>query len=158
MFFIESTDEQWPTSNGIHTKICTWHCKCEPLDNDRIAGKGALIDHSKHNRNISGDLSIHLDAQQNEKLQTFYGRYFPHLVNVSDYSISVPSYLHANWRNDISHSILLQSAPHIKIVPVWKQLVAQSMPHSRNDGDCTHKSLDAVIAIVEQLTRTMMLI
>lgn len=164
IYFVETTDEQWPTSNGMFTKSCRVVCNCEAITDDRIAGNGAMVDHSRFSRNITGDLHLHLEAQQDKELQNFYESSIPHLTasfknNLSSYPYpydKVPSYLPATWRNDITNPILKQSA-HVKIVPVWRQLVAHGEPHGRRDGDCTHKSLNVLIAISEQLLRTMIL-
>mmetsp|Transcript_58939 Transcript_58939/g.68870 ORF Transcript_58939/g.68870 Transcript_58939/m.68870 type:complete len:410 (+) Transcript_58939:87-1316(+) len=158
IFFIEAPDEQWPTSNGMFTKACMWKCKCEALNNDRIAGRGTMVDHSKHNSSIIGDLNLH-SYQQDKKLRAFYESMYPQFVieNTSHslFTTWVPSYLPATWKNDMVNPILQKSAPHIKIVPIWRQLVARGIEHGRGDGDCTHKSLNAVLAIGEQLLRAM---
>jgi len=164
IYFMETTPETWPTSNGMFTPACMWFCECESLTDGRIVGNGSMVDYSSHRRNITGDLRFHHEVQQDKNLQHFYEPLIPHLTsfkkkNSSSYLYPydrVPSYLPATWRNDISNPILKQSA-HVKIVPLWLQLVASGKPHPRENGDCTHKSLVALMAMNEQLLRTMAL-
>jgi hypothetical protein len=73
----------------------------------------------------------------------------------------IPSCFPANWRNDVSNVILSKETNYsttsksVTIVPIWKQLVEFGFPQPRHDGDCTHKSTDALIAIVQQVLRSM---
>ena len=128
MFWVETVDFQWPTANGEYVQRC-WECKCEALTPDRILGHGKL--------NIPK-------------------RYIEEALNQSRSTDCIPNCKTANWRNDLTNSVL-QSHPgsKVSIIPVWKQLVSSGFPHARVDGDCTHKSTDALIAVVQQTLRGM---
>ena len=56
----------------------------------------------------------------------------------------------------MARTILANVENSVSIVPVFWQLHAKGLPSGRKAiGDCTHKSLDAVLLMNEQLARSM---
>lgn len=136
IFFVEASDEQWPTSNGYFTPSCWGQCQCESLTPERLLGTGHVsqaVNISQDNPTTPFDFD---SALRND-------------------SLCIPNCLPANWRNDLANPVLGRG--RLTIVPVWRQLVAHGMPHSRYErGDCTHKSSDALIVMNHQLGRSML--
>jgi hypothetical protein len=154
IFFMEVTDEQWPTSNGMFTVPCPI-CPCEPLGPDRILGVGHADALSAHQINMS------LDPTKNT------GPIFDLIFDLIDFgstpegrknnALCIPSCLPASWRRDVTNAILESNASNmLHIVPIWRQLVDRGLMHSRFPGDCTHKAADALIAMNQQLVRSML--
>lgn len=147
IFYMETVDFQWPTSNGQHVEECR-DCRCEPLTPQRIRGDGEFTGPARYLG--SGSSLPHFVLK---KLKPLYADFFER-----DHSNSecIPYCLPANWRNDVTNSILSEEAEKpITIVPIWKQLVSFGFPQNRRAGDCTHKSTDALIAMNQQLFRSM---
>jgi len=164
--FMEASNEQWPTSNGIWTSNCTGTCQCEVLTPERRQGHGSW---GQHHAEVSHDIGL-----LPQPLESTYGNLYPELFvpsNQNHPAHCVPSCLPANWRNDIVHSVLTTTPKNhdrrtsnsntnhdnLYVVPIWNQLVAQNQLHNRELGDCTHKSLEAVHMMNEQLFRSLTL-
>jgi GDSL/SGNH-like Acyl-Esterase family found in Pmr5 and Cas1p len=136
IFFVEASDEQWPTSNGYFTPSCWGQCQCESLTPERILGVG----HVSQAVNVSQDIPTSP---------------FDFDSALRNDSLCIPNCLPANWRNNLANPVLRNG--RLAIVPLWRQLVAHGMPHSRLErGDCTHKSSDALIVMNHQLGRSML--
>lgn len=186
VYFMETADEQWPTSNGIFTPACDVdkYCTCEALTNERLIGRGKVGMNDKWDGNLTADLELHKQAQTNETLKQFFSEviynekrlkrinskrhearmtYTDNILSYYDFNNmrpTVPSYLPANWRNDIAHAVFVANYTsnchdEVKVVPIWNQLVLQGLVHARSPKDCTHKSMNVMIAITEQLIRTI---
>jgi len=171
IFVMEASDEQWPTSNGIWTMECTGTCQCEALTPERRQGHGSW---GPHHAEVSRNIGLVPPPQKST-----YEYLYPELFSTPEKNKSlldpahcVPSCLPANWRNDIIHSILVEdhhddsttttttmttTLPNLHIVPIWNQLVAHHQVHNRKVGDCTHKSIDALVMMNEQLFRSLTL-
>jgi hypothetical protein len=145
IFYMETVDFQWPSSNGQHVELCS-DCQCEPLTPQRIRGDGNFTGPARYlgsGRSLSHSVL--------ERFKPLYADFFERNHSFND---CIPYCLPANWRNDVTNSILSQEAA-ITIVPIWKQLVSFGFPQNRRAGDCTHKSTDALIAMNQQLLRSM---
>jgi hypothetical protein len=158
IYFMETTDEQWPTSNGMFARPCMWKCHCEPLTLDRIKGLGVARDKGPQNVMFSlNDREMpskeHFDGLYSDYLKNFSS--FPQAENAS-VEQCVPNCAPASWRSDLTNPILgNRLLSHVQLVPVWSQLVNRGLVHATADGDCTHKSLDALQMMNEQLARSM---
>ena len=155
VFFVETGPEQWPTSNGVHADACTRKCKCEVLTPARMDGNGTVHE-------------FVIAANEPKEVDPFFRGLYPYLFeergrgkNSSNYTC-LPDCLPANWRNEIANRELQRvrsdegdSAGKVRIVPIWRQLVAQSIVQARVHGDCTHKAVDTLIMMNEQLLRSM---
>jgi hypothetical protein len=149
MMWVETTPFEWPTTTGEFLPKC-FDCKCEALTPQRIRGYGNFTGPSRYLRwNRSSDDYEHF---------TFL---YPDIMERNK-SRCIPDCHPANWRNDVTGVILSKdtnysttSSKSVTIVPIWKQLVEFGFPQPRHAGDCTHKSTDALIAIVQQVLRSM---
>lgn len=162
MFYMENAVEVWPTSNGLYTNRCAWFCTCEPLTSARRMGHGTLSTHD--NNTILNDFgSLDLDAN-------FFERLYPDMQFTDEDSTCIPDCIPPSWRMDIARAIFLNTTRNsvtnesnvamvpnrVHYVPVWQQLAASGVTNSKKAvGDCTHKSLNGVIMINQQLLRTM---
>jgi hypothetical protein len=149
IFYVETSDEQWPTSNGMYTEACTWKCQCEHLTPERILGYGDTYDTSEKHINMSLDPSNMgpfvdgIDVDRNQILR--------------HHSLCIPDCLPASWRSDLANPILERNASNkFHLVPVWRQLVERRLFSSKSLGDCIHKTGDALIAMTQQLCRSML--
>lgn len=163
IFYMENSAEMWPTSNGLYTPSCFWYCRCEPLDLARMVGQGNLT--TFNNSTILKDLGLVMPDTD------FFGRLYPDMQFPNNDSLCIPDCIPPTWRMDTSRSIFLSrernnitnsrnnisTVPNrVHYVPVWRQLVAAEVSNSRLEvGDCTHKSLNAIIIMNQQLLRTM---
>eukprot|EP00980_Cylindrotheca_fusiformis_P020759 scaffold7755_cov104-Cylindrotheca_fusiformis.AAC.4 len=139
VLWVETATFEWPTSNGEFVPKC-YDCRCEALEAGRVDGNGNFTGPSRYlNWNRTIDY---------EDFKFLYPNIFERIKQPC-----IPYCLPANWRNDISNGILLNSS--VGVVPIWNQLVSFGFPQSRHNGDCTHKSTDALMAIVQQILRSM---
>ena len=161
ILFVESTDPQWQSTTGEFVKEFGWYPKypCKALDSKRIKGEGNytgpshLIAHYQNSVNTYSGSKV---------FQSMYPEYFArhpeYFGKNRSASLCVPYCLPANWRNDVTNAILSKKSNTtrpVTIVPVWRQLIAHGVPHNIYNGDCTHKSMDAIIAMNQQLLREM---
>ena len=148
VYFMETTDEQWPTSNGMYPtfgdECCCGKCSCEVLDSDRVHGR-ARLDIIKHNFSKAF-------GRLNPDQATLDPLFDPnHKLN---HSTCVPDCYPANWKNVLVREIL-QKEPNVHVVPTWRQLVARKLLNSFMTTDCTHQSVDTLIEVNRQLLRTI---
>eukprot|EP00521_Asterionellopsis_glacialis_P007965 CAMPEP_0195288102 /NCGR_PEP_ID=MMETSP0707-20130614/4901_1 /TAXON_ID=33640 /ORGANISM="Asterionellopsis glacialis, Strain CCMP134" /LENGTH=430 /DNA_ID=CAMNT_0040347925 /DNA_START=129 /DNA_END=1417 /DNA_ORIENTATION=- len=160
VFVMETSDEQWPTSNGVWSPQCVEQMgQCEAVTPERQRGRG------KWGSKV--DLTMDIDRIPEPDYEQF-GNLYPNLFLDEDHNYEfkvktgvdptqrcVPDCLPANWRNDMVRPLLLQDDSKITLVPIWKQLVSQQANHARRNGDCIHKALDALQVMNEQLLRSM---
>lgn len=148
-YFMETTDEQWPTSNGMYPafgdECCCDKCACEVVTPGKVKGHGAL------------DLFTHNWTKAFGRLRPDVNTLDPlfdehHLLN---HSTCVPDCYPANWKNELVRPILANHS-NIHIVPTWRQLVARDMLHNVASHDCTHKTVDALWEINKQFLRTVL--
>jgi hypothetical protein len=146
IFYMEPTPDEWPTSNGHFTMGCMWFCTCESLDAARMMGRGSL--HSDPNVGAEKLIS-HLEVPID-----FFGKRYPDLAFANNTESCVPDCLPATWRMELARSIFETTNNRVHMVPLWYQLVGRltAMTHV---GDCTHKSLEAVLMMNHQLLRSM---
>jgi hypothetical protein len=148
IFYVETSDEQWPTSNGMYTEACTWKCQCEHLTPERILGYGDTYDRSEKHINMSLDPS---------NTGPFDGIDFDRNQTLHHHSLCIPDCLPASWRSDLANPILERNASSkFHLVPVCRQLVERRLVSSKSLGDCIHKTSDALIAMNQQLCRSML--
>ncbi|KAL7568327.1 hypothetical protein ACA910_018461 [Epithemia clementina (nom. ined.)] len=166
VFYLEPTPEDWPTSNGMYTKACMWRCRCEAVNPLRLLGRGNYTDPTD---NITQDFSHKLPPLPTSTVTTtnkenqalpLLSRLYPDLAFAHDTEHCLPDCLPATWRVDMARSILWnQTKPNnVIMVPLFWQLIAKGTPTPRMNGDCTHRSLEAVHVMNQQLIRTMMVI
>jgi hypothetical protein len=150
IYFMETTDEQWPTSNGMYpsfgNECCCEKCNCEVWNDDKILGMGKintdLYNFSAAYGRVNPDQSI-LDPLFDPN----------HLLN---HSLCVPDCYRANWKNILLRSILvLQNQSNVHLVPLWQQLVSRKLLNSVSRTDCTHQSVDTLIEVNLQLLRSI---
>ncbi|CAJ1951770.1 unnamed protein product [Cylindrotheca closterium] len=137
MFWVETIDFQWPTTNGEFVNACS-DCQCEALTPGRIAGTGAYTGPDRY--------------VNSAKYPTYKS-----LVVTNHTGPCIPYCWPANWRNHVTNNVMTNPKySAINLVPVWQQLVSSGFAQSRFAvGDCTHKSTDALMAVVQQLLRSM---
>jgi GDSL/SGNH-like Acyl-Esterase family found in Pmr5 and Cas1p len=148
VYYMEPTPEEWPTSNGQFSRGCMWSCTCQTLDAARIVGRGSL--HSDPNV-FAENLTTH-----NKVPTDFFVKLYPDLAfnNTEESSACVPDCLPATWRLEFTRSIFEKTKNRVHVVPLWYQLVDRPSWMTLV-GDCTHKSLEAVLLMNEQLIRSM---
>jgi hypothetical protein len=128
VFYMEPAMEDWPTSNGLYTKQCMKRCRCEYVDKMRLMGRG---NYSHPSNNRTADFSFKLPTPTDDWLLRLY----PKVTFATNTDDCLPDCLPATWRMDLARAILDSSR-----LPV---------------GDCVHKSLDAIMMMNEQLSRSM---
>ena len=148
VYFMETTDEEWPTSNGIYThkgdECCCNRCSCKVHSADRLQGKASL-DVVNHNFSIAF-------GRLNPDRATLDPLFDPdHELN---HPSCVPDCYPANWRNVLVREIL-QNQSNVHVVPTWRQLVARKLLNSFRMGDCTHQAVDTLVEVNRQLLRTV---
>jgi hypothetical protein len=152
VMWVETSPFEWPSTTGEFVPKCT-DCKCEALTPQRIGGYGNFTGPPRY---------LQWDRSSDYKHFTYL---YPDIMERNkSRSRCIPNCFPANWRNDVTNAILSKkskatnyssSSKSVTIVPIWKQLVAFGFPQPRHDGDCTHKSTDALIASVQQMLRSM---
>lgn len=149
MYYVEAHAEEWPTSNGLWFNRCSdddGDCACESIDNERLAGRGAL------SGNVSYEGFIDVEGPPDKTI--FEPLYPDTYASISEASNCVPNCAPASWRSLLARNALKDS-PQVNIVPIFWQLVAAGFPTGKNNGDCTHKSKNALLEMDFQLIRTM---
>lgn len=153
VYFMETAHEEWPTSNGNPSKNCGIEddenphvCECEMLSEERLQGRGPFIEQAK--RDIS-----QLTVDQKDLLKLLPGDYSTLYSN--DNRDCVPNCLPASWRNDFVASRFQRTSGRLRIVSIFRQLVAQNKLQSRSLVDCSHKSSATLIEMNKQLLRAM---
>jgi hypothetical protein len=84
IFYMESTPEEWPTSNGIFVKGCMWFCRCEALGADRIMGRGGLSDPK-----VNLTKTVQLLSSGDPPIK-FFGKLFPDLAFANNTELCIP--------------------------------------------------------------------
>lgn len=149
VFYMEPALKDWPTSNGLYTKQCMKRCRCEYVDKLRLMGRG---NYSHPSTNRTADFSFKLPTPTDDWLLRLY----PNGKYATDTESCLPDCLPATWRMDLARAILDETEHNLTLVPLFWQLHAKRAPSSRLPfGDCVHKSLDAVMMMNEQLSRSM---
>lgn len=157
VFWLEADEEQWPSTNGMFMDKCMWVCNCRALSPAQISGLAVPV---------PADLAaaIQRGGAGPGPGPTWHdlGQAIPQLFDndqnlLPAYQLPscVPDCAPANWRNLVARPLLQTNTSRVRIVPLWKQLVARQMVHSRMNGDCTHKSVDAYIAMIYQTIRSL---
>jgi hypothetical protein len=146
--------EEWPSSNGNFPLACMWICPCEFLGPLRLMGRGNIDGLLRINGTNSVEKSI-LPTPTVSNL--ILNQLYPDLPWANNNTENcVPDCLPATWRMDMARAILIKTENKVSIVPVFWQLYAKGSQSGRATGDCTHKSLDAVLLLNEQVARSMM--
>jgi hypothetical protein len=154
---MEPTPEEWPTSNGIYYPQCEDKCQCEALDSSKLIGRGNFTIPL-----LNSTLKLPTPPTNISLLNTIYADQ----AYAIDTDICYPDCLPATWRVDMLRAILQKKVPdnNVILVPTFWQLVAKGSPTSKgtkqtgtNHGDCTHRTMEALIVMNEQLVRQMML-
>jgi len=173
VFYVEPTAQEFPTSSGIWTRMCTngrnkkKHCQCEAVDPDRLqTGRGKL---SQADR-VAYQHDVGIIKPDPRVLQWLYPEsaqnMIPNATNPESPAPEdcIPDCVPGRWRIDLARKVLLESntkdddekKKRVRIVPVWWQLLSLGFPLNRNIHDCSHRSSDAVATMDHQLIRTMM--
>ena len=181
ILWVETINSEWPTSNGdfVEQTFNRPGVRCEALTAESIRGNGNFTGPAhflnetwrRQNLNMFGPYVE--QAERNRRVADHLAPYYPPAVARGivaaageDGAHCLPHCAPANWRNDVTNAILARNATGddgrrapaakaVAIVPAWRQLVARGVPQHQRDGDCTHKSMEAVLAMVQQLLRVM---
>lgn len=153
VYFMETTDEQWPTSNGMYPafgqECCCGQCACEILIGDKIRGNAALDEEAVNFTKAFGRLYPNHDM-----LDPMFDP--DHRIN---HSYCVPDCYPANWKNELVRPLLVEDGNdqmnNVHVIPTWRQLVARKLLNNVGRNDCTHKSVDTTIEINRQFVRTV---
>jgi hypothetical protein len=150
VFFMETSGEEYPTSNGFFphkdSKVCCCNkCTCQPLNEATIQGNGYL-DVKAYNFSSSFGLLIH----DRETLDPIFD---PDLK--INHSNCVPSCYPSNWRNQLVRN-LFQNSTNVHIVPIWRQLAYRPHLNSIRWQECTHHAVDTALEVNRQLLRKIM--
>jgi hypothetical protein len=174
MYYIEPTTEEWPTTNGMYFPGCNNRCTCESLTKDRLLGRGGKLTfpnlNLKYKNRLPGDYRNSTTLNIKQHLHGLLQRNSSSLESFYD-EHCYPDCLPATWRVDIARRLLRnrqhvnQQDNRLRIVPAFYQLLAKETPTGKgvgklgsNIGDCTHKTMEALIVMNEQLIRRMMII
>ena len=161
IYYMEPTPEEWPTSNGLYTEACVFVCTCRHVGKEQLDGQAIPIDpRVDFTRNdTKGKLPVPSFAFF-EKLYGAKAHAFTTNVSKDDQSC-FPDCVPATWRVDLVRFMLQTknaTPQQIQLVPIYWQLVGMNHPSAKGlVGDCTHRSMDAVVFMNEQLLRSMML-
>ena len=151
VFYMEPAMEEWPTSNGLYTQSCMWRCRCEFVDSLRLIGRG---NYSHPSANRSNDFSFQLPTPPD--IDDWLIRLYPNSTHGIQTEDCLPDCLPATWRMDLARAILNETEHNLTLVPLFWQMHAKRAPSGRMPvGDCTHKSLDTVMMMNEQLILSM---
>lgn len=151
LVFVESTSQEWPTSNGQFVDACHGgNCICEPLTPARLDGHDApprfVIPNTIRRRRIQP----HIPSWVHD----LYVNYT--IPPNSTSSHCIPACVPASWRSDLSIPLLQQPGSQVKIVPLFRQLVADhNQMHAIHQFDCTHKNVPTLLMMNQQLVRTL---
>jgi len=159
-YYMEPTPEEYPTSNGIYSGPCWENCTCQVHNDLTLKGRATPIDnYRKHGEKLGApkfEDFIQLYPDQN------WTHSFTTDVNDTDMSC-LPDCVPADWRVRLVRSKMLgNSSQHMpptttfQLVPTFWQLVGRNHHSSASvHQDCTHRSLDAIMMMNEQLVRSM---
>jgi hypothetical protein len=153
VFFMETADENFPTSNGLFPvggEECLFNkCTCRAVTSDMIQGRGIL------DPSVNWTLALGRAKPDRHVLDALFPTTTTTTSIVADpHAQCVPDCYPAHWRSDLTLPILKKSS-NIHIVPVWRQLALRGIPNNCSPGDCTHKGVDTVIEMNRQLFRTI---
>jgi hypothetical protein len=175
VFFMEPHNEEWPTANGMYTRQCAGKCVCEPLDEARLQGHGALA---------VAFVNASVAAAHLVPVPSVFQRLYPepqpsHYYDFSSSAITaqsphcIPDCVPPRWKVDLVRSTVTTTTTttttttnatntnHMTVVPVWWQLVSLGMyrgvASARRHADCTHKDARSILFMNSQLIRSMMM-
>ena len=161
LYYMEASPEEWPTSNGIFADDLYKKSKCQALNADQLEG------HYQFPPNSNIVTPGHEKFKNNTMPPPeFWSQYLPwHQVNTSfsywqqsSPRVCYPDCLPATWRSRLAQTILLgdhHPASNIHMVPIFWQMVDKQSLNNAFEGDCTHKSQEAIVMMNQQLIRTM---
>ena len=149
-------EEEWPTSNGMHTPSCTWRCGCETLSEERMTGHAKFISSGK--AGPSGLTDENYMMKDGKPDEDFFQRLYPSM-NMTElaHRNCTPNCLPNSWRTDVVRKWENESGM-VHIVPIYWQLA--SIPNGntgRRQGDCTHRNLYGTQLMISQWIRTILL-
>ena len=128
-----------------------WRCRCEFVDSLRLIGRG---NYSHPSANWSTDFSFKLPTPPD--VDDWLLRLYPNSTYDIQTEECLPDCLPATWRMDLVRAILEETDHNLTLVHLFWQMHAKRAPSGRMPvGDCTHKSLDTVMMMNEQLIRSM---
>ena len=166
MFFIEPTPETWKTSNGMVAPSSLWP-RGYKNDNGCLALKEARINGTDH---MDGVLKMPPVSELNNASMVVYNKLYPELLktgnengNVSHLSHMAPK---ASWRSDLARSVFRERRSFdggagagasdcckVKLIPIFWQFAMSNVSTDVHDGDCTHRSLSAIVNMNIQMMR-----
>jgi hypothetical protein len=158
VFFVETSDEQWRTSNGMFLAKQFWRILCAPLSPSQILGLGVPNEEDLGKVNASGFMVNPAPRPTFEHFGEAYPFMFDgnkSLVPAYTASSCRPYCVPADWRSKIALPLFQSNASRVHIVPIWKQMVARKLMRTRFHGDCTHGAVDSSIEMNRQLLRAM---
>jgi hypothetical protein len=136
-------------------------CSHYPLDTGQVCG-GAIVNmltfclvgrgnYTDPSNNQSEDFSFKLPTPSttSEWLLCLY----PDVAYANHTDNCLPDCLPATWWIDVACANLDKTKNNLTMVQGFWQLHAKGLPSGMGGGDCTHKTLDALIMMNEQLCR-----
>jgi hypothetical protein len=158
VFFVETADEQWRTSNGMFEGKFMFRGQCAPLTPSQLLGLGVPNEEDLRKANSTGWIVKRASRPTFEH----FGEAYPYMFDgnksiVPAYNASScrPYCLPADWRSKVALPLLQSNVSRVHIVPIWKQMVARKLMRTKDHGDCTHGAVDSVIEMNRQLLRAM---
>ena len=147
VFYMEPTTEEWPTTNGQFVDGLYGSAQCEPVNPDRLLGRGNF----SHN------------VEKTYKYVTpnseFFERLYPLGSWANNITDCIPNCIPATWRSDYARGLLLENNTvlhRVHMVPLFWQLISKGTTSNRGLGDCTHRSTQATMLMNYQWARTIL--
>mmetsp|Transcript_32675 Transcript_32675/g.49242 ORF Transcript_32675/g.49242 Transcript_32675/m.49242 type:complete len:435 (-) Transcript_32675:330-1634(-) len=150
IYFLETPDLQFPTSNGDYTGLVEDEFyDCQALTQEQMDGFAKPVKKSATCNNCF--FPDHL--RTNPVLKSLYPDSIEKRYTSKD---CTPHCLPANWRNDITNSVFLDKEQPAKVISIWDILTQhEGELHNWGTKDCLHKNTDALLAISQQLLKTL---
>ena len=159
IYYMEPVPEEWPTSNGIYAHGLNRKGKCQKLTTEQLSGH--------YNTSHVKDIMRKVEYQESPP-EYFYSRYPQTRARFQENIVTTnecyPDCVPAAWRTDVARSILLSDdkdyessnqTSKVKMVPVFWQFLDKDTASYTAIGDCTHKSLEGITMMNQQLIRAM---
>lgn len=153
IFFIEPTPENWKTSNGMYggwPRGFKYEDGCHQLSKARINGTD----------NTEGVHKNQPLSELNNSSMKVYERIYPEIMQVMNNSELSEVAAKASWRCDLARSIFggensISGKVKVKLIPIFWQLALSDISSNVHEGDCTHRSLTAIVNVNIQMMRHM---
>jgi len=153
IFFIEPIPENWKTSNGMYGGWPRGHKYtggCHQLNEAQINGED----------DIDGVFKMPPLSELSNASMNVYTKLYPELSKTTSNSRLTEIAPKASWRCDLTRSIFgrgssISKDDKVKLIPIFWQLVVSNVTSNVHEGDCTHRSLSAIVNMNIQMVRHM---